>query len=147
MTLLEYLYLNLWGRERMQRFIARARKVCFISLVFGLLLLGVQCKPMQAFPEEGFWHCEDLQMQICFNHVQSKYDTYIILEDLKIDCALFADYGNRFFSINYHDTVIAEYNYDTRFFEGEFISFDKDTLIIKDINNQEQYVFSRIDTP
>lgn len=127
--------------------IKRLVKFFAVIYIMGFLLVFlVQCKPAQTFPNEGIWYCEDLQIQICFDKNPDKYETHII-KDKKISCTLSTDYGNRFFSIVYQDTISAEYNYDTCFYAGEFISFDDDTLITRATDTQKEYVFTRIDAP
>lgn len=120
-----------------------ARKLFIIICIIGLMLTLVQCKPYQTFPQEGIWYCEELQIQICFDKDREKRNTYAIIDDEKINCVLYTDYGNRYFSIVCQDMITGKYD-SADYYAGEFISFNDERIITRDTQTQTEYVFVRV---
>ena len=127
-------------KGNLKRLVKLFAAICIVS--FSLMFL-VQCKPTQALPNKGIWYCEDLQIQICFDKNPDMYETHIISEK-KVNCTLSTDYGNRFFSIMYQDTINSEYNYDTCFYSGECIYFDEEKMVTKEVDTGREFVFERL---
>ena len=66
----------------------KARKLFVIICIIGLMLILVQCKPDQTYPEEGIWYCAELQMQICLEKDRTERYTHAIIDGEKRNCAL-----------------------------------------------------------
>ena len=121
----------------------KARKLFVIICIIGLMLILVQCKPDQTYPEEGIWYCAELQMQICREKDRTERYTHAIIDGEKRNCALYTDYGNRFFSVVYMYEVDEKYE-STTLYRGEFISFNDEKIVTRDTQTQTEYVFVRV---
>lgn len=119
------------------------RKLCVIICVIGLMLTLVQCKIDQTFPTEGIWFCEELQIQICFDKDREKRNTYAFVDGKKINCVLYTDYGNRYFSIVCQDMLTGKYD-SADYYAGEFITFNDEIIVTRDTQTQTEYVFVRV---
>lgn len=121
--------------------------VLLAALTTLVLYLCINLKPNQTFPEEGCYYNKELQMQICFDHDQGAYDTYVVVDEKKCACAISFDQGSPYFGMFWMDTNTDKFTYGTVFWSGQCLSFNDGTLVLWDHNEAKEYVFSRIDTP
>ena len=116
----------------------------FGALATLVLYLCINLKSNETFPDGGFYYCEDLQMQICFDNGQSAYDSYIVIDGKKCSCAISFDQGSSEFSMFWMDANTDEFTRGTAFWRGQCLSFDDETLVLWDYNEAKEYVFTRV---
>lgn len=113
---------------------------CFIIVIIVMVLV-LACAPTEFFPDEGKWYCEELEMQLAFGNDD---DCFVIRNGRKMKCACGSDRGSNYLSVGCQEFG-CEYCYlGEEIFGATFVSLDETMLVVKDVNNGKEYVFTRI---
>ena len=114
--------------------------VCFISVVFMLVLLIGGCAIPRACPEEGIWYCQELDMYLDIKERTGMYPAgdggY---EPLMVEI----DYGTGFF-ISFCESQFSDKYENCEFLRTDY-EYRNGVLTLKDRDSDEVYEFIEVD--
>ena len=120
------------------------KKKPIIFLILMTLLVRsvfVGCEPVRYEPQEGVQYCEELQIQLSYEHDAA---TYITENGDKIFGICGTDRGSKLIGILCQSTHGGHY-VGEEIFLAEIISLDDQALVLYDEASKQQYVFQRTD--
>ena len=108
--------------------------------IFLLNLAG--CTVAQFYPEDGEWYCEELSLQLAFG---DQGDCFYLVNNWRINCACGSDRGSRWLTVGCLDEDSEFFELGEEVFGAEFVSLEKNKLIVYDKETQTEYTFYRVD--
>ena len=123
-------------------------RILMISSIAVLFLFGamVGCEiyrsqPGGAYPDEGTWYCEELQIQISFDDPDN---CYYIKDDEKLPCGPAIEHGGT--GVMYilpRDNDSNIYDADNPILKCEYIWKTRKLFVVKDCETGQKYKFTR----
>lgn len=121
--------------------IIRIITIMGIMLLVFLAFFIVTCKPAEYFPKEGIWYCSELDTQLDF---YGDGNTFVIVDSEKICCECIVHRGSDDIFVICQEDDCELYYLGEKVFSMEFVSLDGNTLILKDLDGEGKYTFTRI---
>ena len=110
-----------------------------ILLIFAVILVFI-CSPIDRFPAEGEWYCNDLDVQVSFDH---DGETFLVWNDQKVLCAAGIDKGSTWIYVDCQETDNPDFKLGETVFSGEIVQSEDGFLIIQS-DTGVQYTFTRV---
>ena len=128
--------------ERKRSMILLVLLPLFIVVILASLVypMRVICVPVRYEPQEGVWYCEELQIQLSYEHDAA---TYITENGDKIFGICGTDRGSKLIGILCQSTHGGHY-VGEELFLAEITSLDNGTLVLYDEDSGQEYIFQRI---
>ena len=99
-----------------------------LSIVFQLFLAYLFV-PVNQFPDNGVWYCEEYQIQISF---ESGTHSYVTIDGEPIRCTTGNDRGSRWLYLCCDERRNEHYMRGESVFGGELVYLDEETLVLED---------------
>lgn len=113
-----------------------------ICLSFAFLFFFVGCTPIEFYPNEGEWYCEELQIQLSFD---AGGDCFYIYENEQIKCGCGSDKGSTWLSVCSQDADSEYFFLGEEVFGAEFVSLEQDVLVVYSETDGRNYTFHRVE--
>lgn len=113
-----------------------------ICLSFAFLFFLVGCDPIEFYPDEGEWYCEELQMQLSFD---SEGECFYIYKNEVIECGCGSDKGSTWLSVGCQDKDSQYFILGEEVFGAEFVSLEQDVLVVYSETGGRNYTFYRVE--
>lgn len=132
--------------KKITRILLKALLVGF-QLWIVLSLLGVVIRwavaPMEYFPSEGAWYCEELGLQLAFD---TENDSYITVDGQRIKCICGNDKGSDFMYVLCQAPKSPYFHLGETVFGGRFVRLEGNSLTLYSSDHDAEFIFLRQDT-
>ena len=112
----------------------------FITIIVIVALVVVTCKPVEYFPDEGEWYCEELEMQLAFG---SDGNCFVMINGQEMKCGCGSDKGSNYLSVGCQELNCDHCYLGEEIFCATFVSLNNTVLIVEDVSSGIQYSFVR----
>lgn len=117
--------------------------------VFLLIILMIAtlsaCAPIELFPQEGEWYCEELGLRINFTTGTKGHQVFLSINDHSEKCLGWYRKNDKTLFITCQDLKCQYHSAGISFLSLKFISLEGSNLILEDTNTDMLHTFIRVD--
>lgn len=123
------------------RLILIVLSLCIILFYILPFLMIAFCEPVDYFPQDGIWYCEELQMQVSFADDDK---TFAYVNGEKIYCTWGYDRGSTWLGLHCRNYYSKAFQVGDVVFDGEYVSLNDKALVLYDQEINRDYTFLRL---
>lgn len=119
----------------------RTRIICLVLVVMLAFVVFSSCTPVDFYPNDGDWYCEELKIQVNFG---GEGECFVLIDGEKVKCGWLNDRGSDSLSVICQESECDYCRLGEDILWAKFVSLDENTLVVKDANSGVEYTFVRI---